>query len=32
VTRVKMIIVKSITKDRVKARLAMWQSGENNQG
>jgi hypothetical protein len=28
----KKIIVKSITKDRVKARLAKWRSGENNQG
>ena len=27
-----MIITKGITKDRVKARLAKWQSGENNQG
>jgi hypothetical protein len=27
-----MMIVKSITKDRVKARLAKWRSGENNQG
>jgi hypothetical protein len=32
VTRVKMIIVKSINKDRVKPRLAKWRSGENNQG
>ena len=27
-----MIIIKSITKDRVKARLAKWRRGENNQG
>jgi hypothetical protein len=29
---VKVIITKGMTKDRVKARLAGWQSGENNQG
>jgi hypothetical protein len=28
VSRVRMIIMKSITKDRVKVRLAKWQSGE----
>jgi hypothetical protein len=27
-----MIIIKSITKDTVKARLVKRQSGENNQG
>jgi hypothetical protein len=27
-----MIIVKSIIKNRVKARLTKWRSGENNQG
>jgi hypothetical protein len=27
-----MIIVKSITKDRVKARLAKWRSGEIIKG
>jgi hypothetical protein len=32
VSRVNMIIMKSITKDRVKARLVKWRSGENNQG
>jgi hypothetical protein len=31
VSRVKVIIIiKSITKDGVKARLAKWQNGENN--
>ena len=28
----KVIITKVMTNDRVKARLAKWQSGENNQG
>jgi hypothetical protein len=28
VSRVNMIIMKSITNDRVKSRLAKWQSGE----
>jgi hypothetical protein len=32
VSRVNMIITKSIAKDRVKARLAKLYSGENNQG
>jgi hypothetical protein len=27
-----MIIMKSITKDGVKARLAKWQGGETHQG
>ena len=27
-----MIIMKGITKYRVKARLAKWRSGEDNQG
>ena len=27
-----MKITKGIIKDRVKARLAKWRSGENNQG
>jgi hypothetical protein len=30
--KVKMIIMRSITKDSVKTRLAKWRSGENNQG
>jgi hypothetical protein len=29
---VKVIITKGMTKDRVKARLVKWRSGENNQG
>jgi hypothetical protein len=32
VSRINMIIMKIITKDRVKARLVKWRSGENNQG
>jgi hypothetical protein len=31
-SKVKMIIMKSITKDSVKIRLVKWQSGENNKG
>ena len=31
-SKAKVIITKGITKDRVKARLAKWRSGENNQG
>jgi hypothetical protein len=32
VSKAKMIIMKGITKDTVKARLAKWRTGENNQG
>jgi hypothetical protein len=32
VSKAKVIITKGITKDRVKARLVKWRSGENNQG
>jgi hypothetical protein len=32
VSKAKVIIMKGITKDRVKARLVKWRSGENNQG
>jgi hypothetical protein len=31
-TKVKMISIKSTTKDRIKERLMKWQGGENNQG
>jgi hypothetical protein len=31
-TKVKIISIKSMTKDRIKVRLAKWQGGENNQG
>jgi hypothetical protein len=30
VSRVKVIIIKSIAKDGLKSRLAKWQNGENN--
>jgi hypothetical protein len=32
VSKTKVIIMKGITEDRFKARLAKWRSGENNQG
>ena len=31
-SKAKVIITKGITKDKVKAILAKWRSGENNQG
>jgi hypothetical protein len=31
-TKVKIISIKSMTKDRIKVRLVKWQDGENNQG
>jgi hypothetical protein len=31
-TKVKMMSIKSMTKDRIKAKLAKWHGGENNQG
>ena len=32
VSKVKVIITKGMPKDKVKARLMKWRSGENNQG
>jgi hypothetical protein len=31
-TKVNMISIKSMAKDKIKVRLAKWQGGENNQG